>query len=170
MNAIQPTDQICKAHLSWWLGEFEKALHAGDRDALLALFAEESHWRDMLAFTWNVTPHDDPVSIVDDLIRTQPSVQARNFQIAAGRTPPRQLKRLGVSVFEAIISFETEQGRCHGVLRLPVDQPQKAWIFATSLTELKGHEEPIGPNRPTGSAYSRNFGGANWLDLREREQ
>src|SRR5690606_15412605 len=35
---------------------------------------------------------------------------------------------------------------------------------------IKGHELPIRDRRPTGSAYSRNFGGANWADLRAREQ
>lgn len=37
-----------------WLERFESALKAGDADAAAALFAPESHWRDLVAFTWNV--------------------------------------------------------------------------------------------------------------------
>ncbi|MBS0243658.1 MAG: NAD(P)/FAD-dependent oxidoreductase, partial [Proteobacteria bacterium] len=40
--------------------------------------------------------------------------------------------------------------------------------LSTSLEELKGHEEHIGARRPTGAAYSRNFGGDNWDDARRR--
>jgi putative flavoprotein involved in K+ transport len=38
----------------------------------------------------------------------------------------------------------------------------------TSLQALRGCEEKVGANRPSGEAYSRNFGGENWLDQRTR--
>jgi hypothetical protein len=168
MNEIRPISATDADHVAQWLSEFEMALRTGGAAALASLFADECHWRDMLAFTWTVTPHEDRESIVDDLLRTQPRANARNFRIAYGRTPPRRVKRVGVDVIEAIFSFETEIGRCHGILRLPIQSPDKAWVFSTSLTELKGYEEPINKRRPTGSAYSRNFGGANWSDLRKK--
>ncbi|GAB3110107.1 NAD(P)/FAD-dependent oxidoreductase [Bordetella tumbae] len=158
------------AQASRWLTAFEKALRACDREALLECFAGECHWRDMLAFTWNISPHDDCLSVVDALICHQPQVNARNFRVAQGRTPPRRVKRTGEDVIEAIFSFETDVARCHGVLRLPVTAPDRAWVFSSSMTELKGHEEPILQRRPAGSAISRNFGGANWSDLRTQEQ
>ena len=40
----------------------------------------------------------------------------------------------------------------------------------TSLHELKGFEEKIGKRRPTGEAYSRNFGGTNWKEQRDADQ
>ena len=43
-------------------------------------------------------------------------------------------------------------------------------MLLTTLEELKGHEEKTGLNRPTGDAYSRNFGGENWLDQRVGSQ
>ena len=43
----------------------------------------------------------------------------------------------------------------------------KAWTLLTALEELKGFEEQIGTARPRGSAYSRDFRGPNWLDLRK---
>ena len=44
----------------------------------------------------------------------------------------------------------------------------KAWLLSTTLEWLGGHEERIGANRPTGAAYSRNFGGDNWADIRRK--
>lgn len=153
-----------------WLAAFEEALTACDAQALSACFMEQSHWRDMLAFTWSITPHEDRDSLVGTLIRQQPKVQARNFEVAKDRTPPRRVTRTGLEVIEAIFSFETNDARCHGVLRLPAEMPERAWVFSSSITELKGHEEPIFDRRPTGSAFSRTFGGANWSDLRAKEQ
>jgi putative flavoprotein involved in K+ transport len=50
------------------------------------------------------------------------------------------------------------------------EQPTQAWVLLTSLEELKGFEEKVDARRPTGSAYSRNFGGDNWLDQRRKRQ
>ena len=70
-----------------------------------------------------------------------------------------------------MIRFETKLGRGEGVLRLIEEGTTlKAWALSTSLEEMKGFEEKIGANRPSGSAYSRNFGGDNWEDARRRAQ
>ncbi|MFJ1260492.1 NAD(P)-binding domain-containing protein [Cupriavidus sp. CuC1] len=157
-------------YVAQWLDEFETALHAGDRVALASLFADDCHWRDLLAFTWNITPHAGKAAIVNRLIEVQAGIQAQHFGLAKGRTAPRRVKRIGIEVIEAIFEFETKEGRGHGVVRLLAAQPDKAWVIMTSLEELKGHEEPIHERRPGGSAYSRNFGGENWADRRAREQ
>ncbi|MEJ8574236.1 NAD(P)/FAD-dependent oxidoreductase [Microbaculum marinum] len=158
------------ACVSKWLDRFEEALQATNREKLEALFLEDSHWRDMLALTWTMVSHDGRDAIVEGLLRTQPQVHPRQFQIATGRMQPRAAVRLGMNVIEAVFSFETDSGRCHGVLRLPSDDPTWAWVISTSLTELKGHEEPINERRPHGADYSRNFGSANWADLRSKKQ
>src|SRR5262245_28184454 len=120
-----------------WLARFETAIGAGDREGLESLFLEDSHWRDMLAFTWTVAPHEGRASVVDGLLRHQKKVQARNFAVAQGRMPPRIARRLGIEVIEAIFSFETDAGRCHGVLRLPRDDATRAWVVSSALTEIK---------------------------------
>ena len=152
-----------------WLAEFEEALRASDRAELEALFLEESHWRDLLAFTWNVTPSNGRATIVTRLLREQPVVQARAFKIAEGHVSPRRVKRTGMELIEAIFQFKTAAGRCLGVLRLPAAQPDKAWTMSTSLRELKGHEEPVGGRRPDGTS-ARIFGGEPWAQRRAREQ
>ena len=157
-----------RAAISQWLGRFEIALRATDKAALAALFAPECHYRDLLAFSWTIRPAEGVGPITDLLAGAQPSIQARNFAIAEARTPPRRVKRLGIEVFEGIFQFETALGRGHGVVRLLADDPDLAWVLHTSLDELKGHEEKLDARRPSGSAYSRNFGGENWLDQRNK--
>jgi NAD(P)-binding Rossmann-like domain len=57
------------------------------------------------------------------------------------------------------------------VLRLTPDTSDgnapKAWTLLTALDEIKEHEEHLGKSRPEGKAYSRDFRGPNWLDLRK---
>lgn len=153
-----------------WLGAFEAALARNDEDGIAALFEEAGHWRDILAFTWHLTPREGAREIARSLVARQPAVVARAFDLGPDRTPPRRVSRLGRDCIEAIFRFETDVARCEGVLRLTADEKgaHKAWAVSTSLEELKGFEERIGDNRPTGDAYSRNFGGDNWEDARRK--
>jgi 2-polyprenyl-6-methoxyphenol hydroxylase-like FAD-dependent oxidoreductase len=167
LESKNPTDASL---VTTWLRSFEMAVSACDAEALTAAFSEPCHWRDLLAFSWSITPHEGRSAVVAGLRSFQPRVKARNFQIPLDRTPPRRVKRHGVDAIEAFFSFETDAGRGHGIVRLLAAQPDKAWVLATSLEELTGHEEPVDDRRPTGDAYSRNFGGANWSDLRAKEQ
>ena len=153
---------------SAWLARFEAALTAGNPAGLAALFAEESHYRDMLAFSWTIRPSQGPGAIAAFLASAQKTIGARGFALAEDRTPPRVVRRLGIEVYEAIFRFETAAGRGYGVVRLPTANPGQAWVLMTSLDELKGHEDRTGPRRPSGDAYSRNFGGLNWLDQRNK--
>ena len=79
--------------------------------------------------------------------------------------------RAGTDCIEAIFKFETRTGRGDGIIRLIPDTEDgnrlKAWTLLTALEELKGFEEQIGVARPRGNAYSRDFRGPNWLDLRK---
>jgi len=153
-----------------WLKNFESQLQLGDVNRLAALFAPECHYRDILAFSWTLRPAAGAQAISDFLTSVQTKVQAKNFVLASERTAPRRVRRLGIEVIEAIFMFETALGRGHGVVRLLASNPEQAWVLLTTLDELKGHEEQIGANRPSGDAYSRNFGGSNWLDQRTTER
>ncbi|WP_423066083.1 flavin-containing monooxygenase [Devosia sp. CN2-171] len=157
-------------HVENWLAGFEHAMRSCDGDALSALFVDECHWRDLVAFTWSVRQFLGKSAIVEHLLARQPEIKAGNFRIAETRTPPRRASRAGMEVIEAIFSFETDKGRASGLLRLPVAEPQKAWVLLTTLDELKGFEEPIRKRRRTGSGYTRNFAANNWTDDRREEQ
>lgn len=161
-----PFHTVDVAATTAWLTQLNQALEQLDEQGIAHLFDEDCHWRDLLAFTWSITPTEGTRNIAALMTQHQRHAKARGFKLAEGRLESRRIKRTGVEVIESIIQFETELGRCFGVLRLPVSNPKKAFQLLTSLDELKGHEEKIGARRPTGSAYSRNFGGTNWLDQR----
>jgi cation diffusion facilitator CzcD-associated flavoprotein CzcO len=153
-----------------WLGQLDVALQSESRSSVASLFAPDGHWRDLLAFTWSITPRQGADEIAALMVAKQPATNARGFAIAEGRTPPRRVQRTGLDLIEAIFQFETTVGRGFGVVRLLAQEPSKAFQLMTGLHELKGFEEKIGKRRPTGEAYSRNFGGTNWKDQREASQ
>jgi putative flavoprotein involved in K+ transport len=155
-----------------WLKTFESALTSRDAAQIGALFHEESHWRDVLAFTWHMTPVAGRDSIATRLAAEQARTAAHGFHLPKGRRAPRLVKRLGIDSIEAIFEFATAEGRGAGIIRLsPAAEggdAMRAWHISTTLQSLTGHEEKIGDNRPTGAAYSRNFGGDNWADVRRK--
>ena len=155
-----------------WLAAFETALVARDVARIGALFHAECHWRDVLAFTWHVTPVEGRDNVAARLAAEQARTAAHGFHVPEGRKPPRTVKRLGIDSIEAIFEFKTADGRGAGIIRLAPEAgaggPMKAWLLSTTLQVLDGHEEKIGANRPTGAAYSRNFGGDNWADMRRK--
>ena len=147
-----------------WLAQFEKALAAPDDASLEALFLPDSHWRDLLAFTWEVKTTSGAARIREALRRH--GARASGFEVDRGRTPPRLVTRAGAQAIEAIFRFETALGRAQGVLRLVADG-ERAWTLLTALDEIKSFEESVGTRRPRGEAYSRDFRGPNWLDRRK---
>lgn len=155
-----------------WLAAFERALVSRDGTRIGALFHQECHWHDILAFTWHLTPVEGRDAVAARLAAEQARTGAHGFHLPPGRKPPRKVKRLGIDSIEAIFEFTTTDGRGAGVLRLSPAQDEsdamKAWLLSTTLEALAGHEEKIGVNRPTGAAYSRNFGGDNWADIRRK--
>lgn len=191
MNVIDRTGIVTwseaeiREAVATWLQNFEAALGKYDQQALSNLFVEACHWRDLVAFTWHNTSRDGLTDVIAGLLEAQPRIQARNFRLSEDRSAPRVARRLGLDVIEAFYDFETATGRGTGVLRLRADHGQeprdtkapaakapaaKAWVLSTTLQELKGFEEKVEGNRPSGDAYSRNFGGDNWQDQRDREQ
>jgi thioredoxin reductase len=169
MNEINVRAQTATPLVVKWLASFEGALASGSEEILARIFWDEFHWRDLLAFTWTITPHDTRAAAVSEFVKLQPSIKAHDFRLSEGSTPPRLVRRHGVDSIEGFFTFETETARCSGIVRLVAADPDRAWVIATRLDELKGHEEPINMRRPAGSAYSRNFGGDNWTDIRRKK-
>ena len=155
-----------------WLTAFETALVSRDPANIANLFHADSHWRDILAFTWHLTPVEGRDALAKRLADEQGHTSAHGFHLPAGRKPPRNVRRLGIDCVEAIFEFTTAEGQGAGIIRLSPaadgSEDLKAWLISTTLESLTGHEERIGDNRPTGAAYSRNFGGDNWVDVRRK--
>lgn len=167
---LDKTDDISVAADNWLL-QFEDALASPDDVLLKPLFHPDSYWRDVLALSWNIQTVNRAFAIIEELPAHARRSAPSDFRIDAERAAPRRVMRAGTNAIEAIFKFETATGRGHGIVRLIPDAADgdrlKAWTLLTALEELKGFEEQQGHTRPRGQAYSRDFRGPNWLDLRK---
>ncbi len=158
-TATQPDEAT--AAVTSWLERFGEALAANDPARAAALFTEDSFWRDLIAFTWNIRTFEGRGEITRMLEATLARVQPTGWKITDGERPAE-----AGGITEAWIDFETAVGRGKGQLRLRDGQ---CWTLLTTLYELKGHEEPKGPKRPMGAEHGANRDRTSWLESRERE-
>jgi cation diffusion facilitator CzcD-associated flavoprotein CzcO len=167
---LDKTDDISIAAENW-LAQFGNALATSDEALLTSLFHPDSYWRDVLALSWNLQTINGADAILRGLKADAGRAAPGGFRIDPDRAAPRTVTRAGTHAIEAIFKFETALGRGSGILRLIPDASDgnrpKAWTLLTALDELKGFEEQLGPERPRGQSYSRDFRGPNWLDLRK---
>ena len=158
----QTVDQKASAAASAtneWLTAFQEALTARDADAAAALFADESYWRDIVSFTWNITTVEGAAGVADLLRATLDDVDPVGFRIT--EEPAEE-----DGVITAWIAFETKAGRGSGLLRLVGG---KAFTLLTTLDELKGYEEPVNDRRPNGVRHGAFRDRVTWADSRARE-
>jgi putative flavoprotein involved in K+ transport len=154
-TAVEPAT----TEVEQWLARFDEALTAGDSAAAAELFLDDSYWRDLVAFTWNLKTVEGPAGVKDMLDHALAHTKPRGW---ATTEPPASAE----GVTEAWLEFETEAGRGKGHLRL---KDGKAWTLLTTLYELKGHEETTGPGRPMGAEHGANPERETWLEKQERE-
>ena len=169
------TEQSLATQVEDWLADFERALAGDDAAQLSSLLHADGYWRDVLAFTWTLSTVHGAQPIATSLASRNARMKASGFALSATRTPPRVVTRVGTEAIEAFFEFRTAYGRGEGVVRLYADAHDgdahggdalRAWTLLTSLEELAGFEERLDRTRPKGEAYSRDFHGPNWLDLR----
>jgi cation diffusion facilitator CzcD-associated flavoprotein CzcO len=167
---LDKTDDVSIAADNW-LAQFESALAKPGEGLLKTLFHPDSHWRDVLALSWDIQTISGAEAILSELKAHAGRAGLCGLRIDPDRAAPRMVTRAGTSSIEAIFRFETAEGRGSGMLRLIQDADDgnvlKAWTLLTTLDELKGFEEQAGKSRPRGQSYSRDFRGPNWLDLRK---
>jgi len=144
---------------SAWLADFQTALERNDVDAAVALFAPESYWRDLVAFTWNICTQESPAAIRNMLQARLADVKPSAFAIEGEATE-------AAGVIDAWFTFETAVARGRGHLRL---QNGKAWTLLTTMTELKGFEEHTGARRIKGAEHGAQPGRKSWLEKRQQE-
>jgi len=155
------------AEVRRWLAEFERVLAASDAARLEALFRSDAHWRDLVGLTCGVQTVSGSPRIGRELKLR--GAGAHDFEVDARRTPPREVTRAATQAIEAFYRFETERVHGQGVVRLVREGGRyRCWTLLTAADELKGFEERVGSRRPKGEAYSRDFRGPNWLDLRRQ--
>lgn len=163
------TERSAEAAARDWLDAFAAALASGSAARIAGLFAAECHWRDLLAFSWDLRTASGAGEIGERLGASVGRVAPRGIALAQGRTPPRRVTRAGVEAIEAILAFETAIGPCTGVVRLVAEGgAPRAWTLMTALDEIRGHEDPANGARWRDVDWKRNFGGENWLDRRRK--
>jgi putative flavoprotein involved in K+ transport len=158
-HTVESTRNEAGVRADAWLNEFEEALVARDADRAASLFADQSFWRDLVSFTWNIVTVEGPAGVADMLRATLDHVDPSGFRTTAEPTETG-------GVTDVWLEFETAVGRCSGHLRLVEG---KAWTLLTTLDELKGHEEPHSERRPMGAEHGANPDRVTWLENREAE-
>jgi putative flavoprotein involved in K+ transport len=159
-DLTQAPDQTAAADaVAGWLRDFNAALAAADAGAAAELFATDAFWRDLVAITWNLKTLEGRDQIRAMLSETLAQARPRDFSASE---PPAEAD----GVIEAWLEFETEVGRGRGHLRL---RDGSAWTLLTTLYELKGHEEPHGPQRPMGAEHGVDRERRTWLERRQQE-
>ncbi len=147
-----------------WTTAFEDALRARDVDRAAGLFARTSFWRDLVAFSWNITTVEDRDGVTDLLTATLDRTDPSGFAVSE---PPEEAD----GVTTAWLTFTTAVGRGRGMVRLVEEDGQlRAWTLLTTLYELTGREEPRGPARPKGAEHGVHRERLTWSERREREQ
>ena len=143
-----------------WLAAFEAALQRGDAAAATALFDDDSYWRDLVAFTWNIRTQEGRAAIADMLQARLADVAPSGFVVEGEATEAD-------GVVDAWFTFETRLSRGRGHLRLKGD---RAWTLLTTMVELKGFEERKGERRIKGAEHGVHPGRKTWLERRQEEQ
>ncbi|GAA2804993.1 NAD(P)/FAD-dependent oxidoreductase [Saccharopolyspora taberi] len=146
-----------------WFTSFEDALRARDVDRATAHFAATSFWRDLIAFSWNITTVENPDGVTDLLTATLDRTAPSGFELSE---PAEEAD----AVLTAWFTFETGVGRGRGLVRLrDEDGELRAWTLLTTLYELKGHEEPRHERRPMGAQHGVDKQRQTWLEQRRQE-
>jgi Pyridine nucleotide-disulphide oxidoreductase len=167
---MRPEAETAAMAVQHWLAQFEYALAKSDDGLLEALFHPQSHWRDVLAWNWEIRTFSGLADILRALKAHASQIRPAGFSLDTRRTAPRAVTRAGTATIEAIFKFETAEAYGNGVLRLVPDTEDddalKAWTLLTALDQIKGFEEQDGRSRAQDESYARDFRGPNWLDHR----
>ena len=170
--------QDCRQTIIDWIDDFNRFIadppdHQNNGENL---FLVDSFWRDALGLTWQLNTYVGNENIITTMRQNLAKIGLRDLKLDYEASLPQWVNRAGTDAIEAFIKFETKHANGRGIVRLCEATEQvdtdtagptwRAWTFFTAIDSLKGHEEQTGRNRPTGSSYSRDFRGPNWLDKR----
>ncbi|MFI4929921.1 MAG: flavin-containing monooxygenase [Burkholderiales bacterium] len=148
------------AQVSSWLADFGTAVSRGEFAKATSMFGDDSYWRDLVSFTWNLKTAEGPQQIQAMLEATMPGAKPSNFAIQGEGSEAG-------GVTEGWFTFDTATGRGRGHLRLIGG---KAWTLLTTLQELKGFEEKKRENRVKGVEHGVFKDRKSWLEARQDEE
>jgi putative flavoprotein involved in K+ transport len=143
-----------------WLSAFASASARNDAAGAAAMFDSDSHWRDLIAFSWNIKTVDGRDAIAAMLKATLESTKPTAWKLDGEAS-----EKDGIT--DAWFTFETATARGRGHVRLKGD---KAWTLLTTAQELKGFEEKKGRNRWRGTDHGVHPGRKNWLEQKSENE
>ncbi|GLP79123.1 flavin-containing monooxygenase [Mycobacterium antarcticum] len=155
--ATTPTPQ---ARIDAWLADFEAAIAVRDIERIVAKFAVDSFWRDLISFTWNIKTVEGRDGVANML-------GARLAETSPSGFRTREEPTADGDVTSAFIEFETAVGRGTGHIRLKGDE---CWTLLTAMQELKGYEEHKGATRVLGAVHGSDPDTRSWAEKREDEE
>jgi putative flavoprotein involved in K+ transport len=140
-----------------WVTAFADAFNAADAESVGGLFAEEeSYWRDLVAFSWNIVTVEKPAGVaalVAAQAREVGPISVAKLRLAAA-TPDQ---------IEGWFDFRTKAVSGRAFVRLREDG---CWTLLTSAQSLIGFEEPAGRHRSEGAVHRALRGRRTWSDER----
>lgn len=148
-----------------WLADLQSALDQSDANAVAALFAAESTFRDLLAFGWDFRSLVGAEAIAAGL--TSGHTPARPHALRLRTSPAPQFQTQGDDRFALVFfEFDVEVGRGEGFVQLLIDdiEPPRAVGAVVQLAELAGHPETVGANRPIGKQHGPLLGRRSWSE------
>jgi len=160
MNTIH-RNEIDKV-LDETFSKLNKALQCGDTAAVADLFQEECYWRDLVFFTWNLRTLESHQDIKDMLVSQLGAIQPVQFS--------RDTQEASVQTdewFEGWFYLDSQLARGYGHIRI---KNGKIWTLLTTMSELKGFEEPLGTRRPKGTMHGASKTRKTWLEQRQQEE
>ena len=157
---VAPPSTLPRAEFERWLAALGAALARGDAAGASALFTPDCHWRDLVAFTWNIKTVDGPAGVRDLLEHTLAATQPQAWQVEGEPTAAGGL-------VEGWFRFETALARGRGYARV---REGLCWTLLTTADELKGFEEQKGRTRPIGAEHGVRRDRQTWLQRRQQEE
>jgi putative flavoprotein involved in K+ transport len=156
-----------------WVAQLHASVAEQDWNGIASLFQSDSHWRDLVAFTWNFGTASGPAAIAERFRSTFASTHPRNFRISDENTGPTVLTRNGRDSVDVHLQFETAQGSGVALARLVPDNSATSglicWLLLTKLTGVNGRPALKRPRDP-GRGFTPRTDRQNWLDVRREEQ
>ncbi len=143
------------------LADFGDALAAGDIDRATAMFREDCYWRDLVTFTWNIKTVEGRAEVADMLSHQLSATKPSGWHLVESEPVTED-----GGVTTAWIAFETAVARGNGMIRL---KEGRIWTLLTAMVDLKGHEEPLGFDRPLGAKHGAAKNHPTWLEDRGAE-
>ena len=153
------TNISAKAAADVWLPRFRRSLGLRRDQAYRRIFADDCHWRDILALTWDLRHHLHCASVAQRMAAalSQMAPRAWRFPLAA--------RHRDVSCAQA--STRSRRSSSSKLRLVPATvscawSPKAAaapWTLLTSLDEIRGHGDPANGRRWQDVDWKRNFGG-----------